>query len=478
MHDSTVLLIGTDEALIEMVCGPIGNVDGLTLRVVAGLDDAYAHDGWDRVALVLIHHDPKSRLNGVVRLLRMIAAARRPVATVILADGLKDEEVTNLLRLGVADVLPRPFDPGRLSYLIEVLTLRARRPAVTRAEAIGPGPGPDDADPMIGYARRVAGQDATILIGGEPGAGKSRLARIVHDLSPRRHGPFATIRCAAAEADGFAEDLLGPTGDPADGRGRVAEACTGTLVLDDVDALAPRAQAVLLGWIEDVDRRGDGWGPHRSPRPRLIATTRLVLGEEVAEGRFRTDLFYRLNVIGLQLAPLRHRRIEIGPIAAEMAEEYGAGPTTLTPEAIEVLEAYPWPGNVLELRDAIESALARGRPGVIGRDDLPERIRDAGLWPQSGAGPALEPPPRSTASTLAQTKQDAEYARITQALEKHGHNRLRTASELGISRMTLYKKLYKYGIIEQEGRDGRRPPGPRSAPETTTSDGTTEIRPA
>jgi DNA-binding NarL/FixJ family response regulator len=132
MNESTILLISKDSSLIEEVRGLADDVDDLVVANVGGLDETYAFADWDRVALVLIHHDRRSTTNGVLRLLRMIAAARRLVATVVLADGLDESEINDLLRLGVADLLPRPFDQDRLSYLIEVLTLRARQPVLAR----------------------------------------------------------------------------------------------------------------------------------------------------------------------------------------------------------------------------------------------------------------------------------------------------------------------------------------------------------
>jgi DNA-binding NtrC family response regulator len=474
MNESTILLISRDLPLIEEVRDLAHDVENLVVAVMGGLDETYAFTDWDRVALVLIHHDRRSTTNGVLRLLRMIAAARRLVATVVLADGPDESEINDLLRLGVADLLPRPFDQGRLSYLIEVLTLRARQPVVTKDEPglAGGGTDWDESDAMVAQARRVASQDATVLISGEVGTGKSRLARAIHDLSPRRRGPFATIRCAGTSAESFADELFGgPRGsgpDPSPG-GKLAAAREGTLVLDDVDALAPMAQAALLAWIEDDAREASARPQSRPSRPRIIAATRESLGDLVVEGRFRSDLFYRLNVIGLQLPPLRQRRLEITPLATELLVEIGGESAALGGDAFQAIEAYNWPGNVRELREALETALASARGSQIDRDHLPEAVRSTTLWPRSQSPVATDDVARMAATTLAQTKREAEYARITEALEKHGHNRLRTASELGISRMTLYKKLYKYGIIEQEGREGRLPAGrPRRDPVSPT----------
>lgn len=464
MTDATVLLISKDCALIESVRRLSPEMGLVDLSVVESLDQAYTYGAWSRVALVLIHHERRDAIMGVVRLLRMLAAARRPVATVVLADGLEDEETTDLLRMGVADILPRPIDMVRLAYLIDILTLRSRQPrvpppasATTHEIRIW-----DESEPMIAEARRVAPQDATVLISGDVGTGKSRLARAIHDLSPRQHGPFVTIRCSTLAPDGLTEELFGRDfefGSPVSGLGRLDEASEGTLLLDDIDTLSPRSQAALVRWIEDDAREAANLVRPRPKHPRLIATSRSMLSERVTEGRFRSDLFFRLNVIGLSLVPLRERPEEVGPLAAVLLAELGGSSIALEPDALHAIESHSWHGNVRELREVLESALAHRRGPGLGRDLFPGLVRAANL-PVKATGSLLgnDTAPVSE-TTLAQTKCEAECARITQALEKNGHNRLRTASELGISRMTLYKKLYKYGIIEQESRDGQLPSG-------------------
>ena len=476
MRESTLLVVGRDDALLETIEGLVDEVDGLGFDVVEGLDQAYRYSDWDRVALVMLHH-PKGggAISGGVRLLRMIAAARRPIATLILADDLDEAARVELIQLGAADVLPGPFDLKRLSYLTDTLTLRARPAVVTPARANPEEEIPRDREPTSSamvQARRVAGMDATVLVGGEPGAGKSRLARTIHEFSDRRGGPFVVVPCRDLEPEEFEEE--GPIAAHCPGgrdrfHSRLVEASGGTLVLDGVEMLPPIGQAALLRWIEEGVRDSATLAPpvRRPDRPRLIALATAPLARAATEGRFRSDLFYRLNVIGIQLGPLRDRRDEVAGLAGEILAELSGRPVVLAADAASALASHDWPGNVSELRDLLSEALAPGGPGedvrrrgvTFRRSHLPARF----LAPQGGDALAARPMSRSAESvTLAQTKRDAEFARITQALEKHNQNRLRTASELGISRMTLYKKLYKYGIID---------PGPREAGRSTFAGG-------
>jgi two-component system response regulator AtoC len=488
MVEPTLLLISRDKALIEAVDYLARDVGGLGLSVVTGLDEAYTFEGWPRAALLMIHHEARGSINGVSRLLRMIAAAKRQVATIILADVWDETETADLLRQGAADVLPRPFDLERMVYLTEALTLRRRQPLVTPPSTAYPEPPVtwDDSDPLVAQARRVAPQDAPILIHGEVGTGKSCLARMIHELSSRRTGPFVTVRCGALHEERFEQELFGWSFDGATTlpiAGKLGQAREGTLLLDDVDQLSRLAQAAILRWIEDEARAAAGQASPQSGRPRIIATVRGSLSEAVAQGRFRSDLYYRLNVIGINLAPLRERRDEIKKLAVNILSSLAGRSVSLTEEALAAIAIHSWPGNIGELREALEIGASRSHDYWIGLESLPEAVRMAPLRAATveGTSSGRSKTRGSGPVTLAETKRDAEYLRITQALEKHGQNRLRTACELGISRMTLYKKLYKYGIIEQQSpganRSGSRSKHHRTPPDPGHSDSGSDSSP-
>jgi DNA-binding NtrC family response regulator len=241
------------------------------------------------------------------------------------------------------------------------------------------------------------------------------------------------------------------TGADRDRPGKFAAAGAGTLLLDEVNSLAPALQAKLLRAVDARVFEPVGSNRPLPLRARLLAASNTPLDQEVLAGRFRADLYYRLNVVGLYLAPLRERRGAVAPLAgrflAEFAARGGRAVQRLAAEALRALETYHWPGNVRELRNVIERAVALCPGAEVKLADLPQAVRAA-----AGAGPA---PPAAAggggagggARTLGQSREEAEVLRITQALERHANNRLRAAAELGISRMALYKKLHEYGLM-------------------------------
>jgi DNA-binding NtrC family response regulator len=302
---------------------------------------------------------------------------------------------------------------------------------------------------------RVAPRDASILLGGETGTGKTRLARLIHELSGRRTEPFLVVNCGALSASLIESEMFGHargafTGADRDHVGKFQAVGRGTLLLDEVDSLPPVLQAKLLRVVEERVFEPVGSNKSQPMRARLIAASNRSLGQDVADGRFRSDLYYRLNVVNFELPPLRERDGIVphlaGSFAAEFAARFGRPAPTIDAAALRVLEAHDWRGNIRELRNVIERAVALCEGDRIGLDDLPDALRPAepaGLAAPDPVGPRALP----INGTLTQSKEVAEQARIRDALDKNENNRLRAAAELGISRMTLYKKLHKYGLM-------------------------------
>jgi two-component system response regulator HydG len=456
MLEKTVLLVSDDSSLVELCSGVIASI--VNLRPL-GLNQSEGVESFlqrDDVALLLFHL-VKRDAGGVGRLLRAIAFRQRPVATVVLAEQHDAEQALSLLRQGAADFLSRPLDLSRLAYLIDSLTIRARYAGVR-----GSVPGPvskagnescfylrSAAGPMLEQIHRVAPQDTTLLLGGETGTGKTRLARFIHELSPRREQPFLVIHCGALASNLMESEMFGHvrgafTGADRHREGKFADAGCGTLLLDDIDSLPMHLQSKLLRAVEERVFEAVGSNKSVPVQARLIAASNRALEREVGRGRFRADLYYRLNVVTFRLPPLRDRPSVIPQLAEgflrEIAARNGRPVGGIAADALYALQIYGWPGNIRELRNVIERAVALCPREVIELSDLPDVV--------SNATPSPSYSEAAVASSLDHAKGKLEAAHIAEALRKHRNNRFRAAAELGISRMTLYRKLQKYRILE------------------------------
>jgi DNA-binding NtrC family response regulator len=318
------------------------------------------------------------------------------------------------------------------------------------AEAFGP-----QLHHLREQVRRVAPQETTILLTGETGTGKTRLARYIHEHSLRRDEPFLVVDCGALSASLIESEMFGHvkgafTGADRDRAGKFAAAGRGTLLLDEVNSLPLPLQTKLLRAVDERVFEPVGANQPLPLHARLIAVSNVSLPQEVAAQKFRSDLYYRLNVVEFFLPPLCERRPVIAPLARRfLAEFVGRNRPDLqgiTMEAMRSLEAYRWPGNIRELRNVLERMVALSCGPVLQFEDLPDAIRSGAV--------AVAPAPSADASvphangmlSLSAAKEEAEICRIKQALEKHNNNRQRAAAELGISRMGLYKKLQKYKL--------------------------------
>jgi DNA-binding NtrC family response regulator len=310
---------------------------------------------------------------------------------------------------------------------------------------------------LLDQVHRVAPQNTTVLLSGETGTGKSRLARLIHDLSPRRIEPFLVVNCGALAAGLIESELFGHvrgafTGAVGARDGRLAEVGSGTLMLDDIDGLPPALQIKLLRAVEERIFEAVGANQPHSLQARLVAASNRDLKEEVAAGRFRADLYYRLNVVELHLPALRQRRNIIAPLAREFLAEFdahnGRQVHHIAGCALRALEAYYWPGNIRELRNVIERAVALCAGQEVQLHDLPDHLRQLRNHSESVlSGSAAGSATQALAARRSQTLEEIEAVCIEEALRRHRHNRVRTAAELGISRVTLYKKILKYGLL-------------------------------
>jgi two-component system response regulator HydG len=300
--------------------------------------------------------------------------------------------------------------------------------------------------------RQAAPTSATVLLVGESGTGKELAARLVHDLSPRAAGPFVPINCAAIPEGLLESELFGHekgafTGASARKEGRLERADGGTLFLDEVGDMSPAVQVKLLRFLQDgVLERVGGTEPVRVD-VRVVAATNKDVAAEVKAGRFREDLFYRLDVVSVRLPPLRERREDVLALASfflrRVAEGLPKHVTGFSPAAAAALEAYPWPGNVRELQHAVERAVILSRGEVLELGDLPEAVRAAGQ-----AGPEVAPGAAPIVVPLGTPMDEVERIVIRRTLEQTKGDKNLAAQILGIAARTIYRKLDR----DEEGR--------------------------
>jgi DNA-binding NtrC family response regulator len=501
MTHPTTLLVSQDPSLVKSVSDVIQSTRAFRMTAVPDVETACNEIlDHEEILVTLVHLDDKTNVSGLTRVLQLDAPDRRPMVTIVISEHAHPEQALIFSRLGVAECMSRPLDQSRLAYLIDVLTIEARhglppRPRIAESD-LGEVRSLGDDPPFfylpagqmgraIEQIKRIAPLDTTVMIGGETGTGKTHMAGVIHRLSPRRDQPFLTINCGALAANLIESEMFGHTrgaftGADAERIGKFAAVGRGTLFLDEIDSLPPELQAKLLRVVEE--RAFEAVGSNKTLRlqARLIVASNRPLEREVAAGRFRADLFYRLNVVAFDIPPLRDRMAVVPALAraqlAGHAAANGRRVDGVAPAAMQALLAYKWPGNIRELRNVIERAVALGHGPMIELDDLPEHLHSPVAAVAIPTAPAPTPAPATPApdslaalaesvappiagpqapqgtllagrSKLAESKDHTERTLITLALERNSYNRLRAAADLGISRMTLYKKLHKYGLM-------------------------------
>ena len=411
-------------------------------------------------------------VDGIEVVRRLREADPEATVVVVSAHGTIASAV-DAMREGAIDFIEKPFPPevlrARVEKAIEIAReRRGARTARARAEALEEDLGREHdphgligaSDPMrrvLDQVRKVAPTDATVLVLGESGTGKELVARAVHDGSARREKPFVSVSCAAIPEGLLESELFGHekgsfTGAVRRKLGRFELAHEGTLFLDEVGELPPSVQVKLLRVLQE--RRFERVGGEETVEVdvRLVSATNRDLAAMVKEGRFREDLYYRLDVVPIRLPPLRERPGDVEELArhflARAAPRLGRAVKGFSPEALELLRRHRWPGNVRELENVIEQALVFAEGELVTPAELPQALRRApALEAVAGLAGVTLPAPAADRS-LTETLEDIERQLILAAYEKAKGVKAETARLLGIKPSALYYKLEKYGIVK------------------------------
>ena len=385
--------------------------------------------------------------NGMDLIPVLLAGSPRTKIVVITAHASVESAVEAMKR-GASDYIEKPFTPDQ----IRLLTRRIGRIRELETEVaslkedlhrLGPEARLQSRNAgmqrVIETARKAAPSEAIVLLRGESGTGKSVFARSIHNWSPRAPKPMAVVACPAVPADLLESELFGHargayTGAVRDNPGRIAACEGGTLFLDEIGDMAPPVQAKLLHFIQDKEYERLGDSTPRKADVRIVAATNADLERRVADGRFREDLFYRLNVISLTVPPLRERPEDIIPLAMDFLAYFcrtnHKSITGFTEESIEAIGTYSWPGNVRELRNAIERAVILGNGEQISKSDLPDSIAPAFSTPAIGD--------RVPLSAIEELHIRRVLARTSSLQE--------AADVLGIDQATLWRRRKAYCI--------------------------------
>ena len=450
------LLVADDEPhQREMLAGILERA-GFEVETVPG--GAEALEKLDAGSFDLLLTDQRMPGMDGLQLLERARAIQPTLPVVLMTAYGSVSAAVSAMKQGAADYLSKPFEREELLVILEKV-LRQRRledeVAALRGalkdryrlgNLIGPSPAMQEIFSLID---RIAHTDVAVLIRGESGTGKELVARALHDLGPRSDGPFVAVNCAAIPETLLESELFGhERGAFTDAReqriGRFEAAGGGTLFLDEVGEIAPAMQGKLLRALQErvIERLG---GAHPIPVDvRIVAATNRDLEASIQAGEFRSDLYYRINVVPLAIPPLRQRREDIPLLAehvlARISTEAGRGKMSLAPEAAELFQGYAWPGNVRELENALERAAALSDRDELQAADLPEVVvegaRMATLGEQVRAG--------RLGFDEAVARFESELLR--EALESSGWNQTQAAAQLGITRRQLKLKIDRYQL--------------------------------
>ncbi len=458
MKNSEVILVVDDDQAHRTVLTTL--IGGWGYRVEE------ADDG--QTAIDMVKENPYDLILMDIRMLKVsgleaLAVIKRynpSIPVIIMTAYSSVETAVEALKNGAYDYLTKPLDFEKLKLTLrratEHLRLKKENQALKaslaagfdRQQIIGRSPAMKQ---LLEVVSQVAPSEASVLISGESGTGKELIAAAIHYNSPRKQGPFVKINCAALTETLLESELFGHekgafTGADRRKEGRFLQADGGSLLLDEISEMSLSMQAKLLRVIQERELTRVGGQQVLKVDVRLIAATNKDLKEMIKEGLFREDLYYRLNVVNLHLPPLRDRQEDIPLLAQHFLKIFAAKNSKsiegLTPQAMDCLLRYSWPGNIRELMNAVERAVVLSRGGYLDRQDFAvDSCRREGQL--SAADNQIS---HDTLANLPLA--EVERRTIMETLEAVGGNKSEAARRLGITRKTLHKKLKKYGVMD------------------------------
>jgi two-component system nitrogen regulation response regulator NtrX len=449
------ILIIDDEQGIRAALGQLLEFEGYEVKSVANAVDGIAE--YQRFTPHLVFLDVKMAGIDGIEALKKIKEFDPSAVVVMISGHATIQTAVEATQLGAYDILEKPLDTDRILVTLRNAlqhldlheenarlkeTIQSRYEIVGRSYAIRA---------VIDKIDRVAKTPARVLITGENGTGKELVARALHQQSTRASGPFVEVNCAAIPGELIESELFGHmkgsfTGAIADRAGKFEQAHQGTIFLDEVGDMSLAAQAKVLRVLQDGVVTRIGGSKAAEVDVRVLAATNKNLEAEIGEGRFREDLFYRLNVVPIHIPPLRERREDIPLLVAHfvavLTSREGIAPRTVTPDAVERLVHLEWPGNVRELRNTIERLLILSGGPRITADDVVRLVgrRDP---EQTGLGSLLE------CKTFEEFKHAAERAFLLAKLREYDWNVSETARALDMPRSNLYKKIERYALTRE-----------------------------
>jgi two-component system response regulator AtoC len=461
------VLVVDDEQSLRKVLAATLQREGYEVQVASDGEEAIAaldRDGADVVVTDLV----MPRMDGL-SLLRKVVARHPDIPVIVVTAHGKVDSAVEAMKAGAFDFVTKPFEHAELKAIIA----KAARQSDLNARNVVPEEPAQEGrryTEIIGRGQRmielqqiiskVADAPSTVLIQGESGTGKELVATALHEKSSRREKPFIKINCAAiprelVEAELFGFERGAFTGAVQSKPGRFELADGGTLFLDEIGEIPLEMQVKLLRAIQESSFERVGGVRTTTVEVRLVAATSRDLTKEIAAGRFREDLFYRLNVVPVFLPPLRERREDIPLLVEHFRQKYNArlkkSVERVEDDALAALAGYTWPGNIRELENVLERTILFAEGPVIRAADLPASLRQT--QPQAEGAPAFSPPPSTPGplkEIVREQVQAIERDLIVRGLEVTGNNVTRTAKLLKISRKSLQMKMKEFGLRGEE----------------------------